>query len=181
MTICVGTYRVCSQHRRGEDRVGIDQVVEKTQEDKHHAEAEGHSGNDADDPVDARVVCPSEPEETNRQGGRREKRRWETCFGWRETVVLIADLGVALVVPDGVGDREDHAHSNTQEGQATDSGAPATNLLVPRIREISSAYASNSRSTRDLLQSPRETISENTHTIGKAPKSMYSVPYTMAM
>lgn len=47
----------------GEDDVRVNEVVEDGEEDEDHAEAKGGAGDDADDPVDADVVCPGEPKD----------------------------------------------------------------------------------------------------------------------
>lgn len=52
------------EHRSGVDGVGVDKVVHYGQENEHLAEAERGGEDDAGDPVDARVVCPGEDEET---------------------------------------------------------------------------------------------------------------------
>lgn len=121
---------VGGQDGGGEDSVSVNQVVEDTKEDENHAEAEGNTGSDTGHPVDGRRVGPGEPEETNGQCKAAKHGRRKTSLGRSHAAILLLNLDVVLVVPDGEGYGEEHTDHDTQEGQATNALAPATVDLV---------------------------------------------------
>lgn len=86
------------------------------------------------------TVGPCEPEETNGQQNRAQNRRWQS--GLRRGHTARGDghnALVSLVVENTAHSRETHTDGDTNEGQATNSRAPATSLLKNN-REGSEAH-----------------------------------------
>lgn len=122
--------RVGGQNGCCEDGVGIDEVVHDAEENEHHSESEGCSGHDGDDPVDGRVIGPSEPEQADGNSDRTDHAQRKTSLWWSEPIKFVADGSVPLVVPDAVGYCNQHAHGHTQKGQTSYTRGPASSLLV---------------------------------------------------
>lgn len=121
---------VGSQNGSGEDGVGVDKVVHDAEEYQNHSESERDTGCDADHEVDRSVVGPSEPEKSNWDSNRCNETRWETGLGGSKAVMCFGGFDIALVVPEGVSDGNQHTNHDSQEGKTADTLVPATGLLV---------------------------------------------------
>ena len=121
--------RVGGQHGGGEDGVRIDQVAHETEEDHDQAAGEETGCDDGHGPVDLRTVGPCEPEEADGEENGSDDGEGQTGLGRRHAAVLVSNAAVALVVEHGVANREHHADGDTDEGEAADARAPATDLL----------------------------------------------------
>lgn len=128
---------VGSEDAGGVDGVGVDEVVHDGEEKKDHAEAEGGGEHDADDPVDARIVRPSEDEEADGEADAADHAGREAGL-WRRAVSTFAysdrfGASVAVVVGDGIDDGSEHADEDAQEGQRADALGPVAVFLVDLV------------------------------------------------
>jgi len=67
--------RIGGKNRCRVDRVRIDEIVHDSQEDEHHAEAEGRRSDHTDNPWNRWIVRPCKPEQANGDG-------YTTKHGW---------------------------------------------------------------------------------------------------
>lgn len=78
------------------------------------------------------------PSKSHYQHGTAEHGWWETSFRWRAAPIFLGDPDVAVVlVEDGVGDAQQHAHEDTGEGESSNTTVPPTALLKLAVNAMS--------------------------------------------
>lgn len=121
---------VGGQDRCCVDKIRVGEVVHGRKEDENHAETEGSTTNDRNDPVNAGAISSSKDGETDDDGDGTDHSRRQTCLGRSDTTVLVSNATVsAILVEDDVCKGDEHADQDTKEGKATDAWAPSSTLL----------------------------------------------------
>lgn len=118
------------QNRRGENRVGVDEIVQDAQEHQDHAETKGHPRENADNPVNRAGIRPGKPEQAHGQGDGPDKRAGQTSFGRCVAAALALRLDVPPVQGESKGYGGKHSHHDAQKSQPPDALVPSAMLLV---------------------------------------------------
>ena len=121
--------RVCGDCARGYGQVGVDEVVQRLQEDRHNAGAGEDPGGGGCDPGDGGVgTRPGEPEEADGEEDGADHHGQEALLGDGDVVVGFELAVVARLEVDDDPAAEQDAKDEPDVGQGGDGGVDGAEL-----------------------------------------------------